>query len=122
MHANVSGPIVHVFLNGKHIDRWSGSYSNHGFIYEQLLDIELGKIYHLSIITVNAGYANYHAPYERYVNGISGPVKLVPQNSIHNMVLTKWELRSGLGGVLRKMHLGSGRWDQSVIIDRQDYI
>ena len=52
------------------------------------------------------------------MNGISGPVKVVSQNSMHSMVLTKWELRSGLGGILRKMHLGSGRWDQSVISDR----
>lgn len=47
-----------IYLCGFEIsDRWSGSYSNNGFIYEQLLDVELGKTYRLSMLTVNAGYA-----------------------------------------------------------------
>lgn len=52
------------------------------------------------------------------MNGISGTVKLISQNSMHSMSLTKWELRSGLSGILRNLHLGRGRWNPDVLSDR----
>lgn len=80
--------------------------------------MKLGVTYRLSLLTVNAGYANYHAHYEKYVNGISGTVKLISQNSMSSMELTNWEMRSDLSGILRKFHLGGGRWNPDVLSDR----
>ncbi|KAL0558579.1 hypothetical protein IC582_003156 [Cucumis melo] len=101
LRINVSGHIVHAFVNGEHIGSQWASYDVYNYIFEQEVKLKPGKNL-ISLLSATIGLKNYGPQYDLIQSGIVGPVQLVGRHGdetvIKDLSNHKWTYEVGLHG------------------------
>ncbi|XP_011660030.1 beta-galactosidase 15 isoform X2 [Cucumis sativus] len=113
LRINVSGHIVHAFVNGEHIGSQWASYDVYNYIFEQEVKLKPGKNI-ISLLSATIGLKNYGAQYDLIQSGIVGPVQLIGRHGdetiIKDLSNHKWSYEVGLHGFENRLFSPESRF------------
>ncbi|XP_027331397.1 beta-galactosidase 7-like [Abrus precatorius] len=101
LRINGSGQVIHAFVNGEHIGSHWATYGIHNDKFEPKLKLKHGKNV-ISLLSVTVGLQNYGKNYDKWHDGLVGPIELVSvkgdETIIKDLSSHKWLYKVGLNG------------------------
>lgn len=118
-----SGHALHVFVNGQFQGSAYGSLDKPQFTFSQKVPMRVG-LNKISLLSVAVGLANVGVHFERYNQGVLGPVTLNGLGSKPwDLTWQKWSYKVGMKGEQLGLHTVSGSsavdWEASAVAQKQ---
>ncbi|KAF6174298.1 hypothetical protein GIB67_040791 [Kingdonia uniflora] len=124
LRVNTTGPILHAYVNGKHIGSHVGIHWKFMVVLEQTAKMKPG-LSTIALLSATVGLPNYGEFFDKNVFGIvGGPVELVGNGNItKDLSNNKWFYKVGLNGEDRQFyrpgnspHLRALKWNSDSFV------
>ncbi|KAF3439717.1 hypothetical protein FNV43_RR17995 [Rhamnella rubrinervis] len=107
LRVNVSGHVLHAYVNGKYIGSEWAKYGVYSYVFEQNVNLKHGKNL-ISLLSATVGFKNYGPHFDMIESGITGSVALVGRKDdeqiIKDLSAHKWTYKVGLQGLEHKYY------------------
>ncbi|XP_021751137.1 putative beta-galactosidase [Chenopodium quinoa] len=118
-----AGHTLHVFVNGQFQGTAYGSLEKPQLTFSQKVPLRAG-LNKISLLSAAVGLANVGAHFERYNQGVLGPVTLQGlREGTWDLTRSKWSYKVGMKGEQLGLHTISGsssvEWEQSAVAQKQ---
>ncbi|XP_057537409.1 putative beta-galactosidase [Amaranthus tricolor] len=118
-----AGHSLHVFVNGQYQGTSYGSLEQPQLTFSKKVPLRAG-LNKISLLSAAVGLANVGVHFEKYNQGVLGPVTL---KGLHegnwDLTRSKWSYKVGMSGENLGLHTFSGasakEWQQSAVVQRQ---